>query len=70
MRCKYSKKLIIQMFTVLNEILQLDFIHFQTVEIGRTIFVILRSDVKYTFDERTPQTKISDLLSNRKFCEC
>ena len=57
--CKYSKKLISQMFEILNEILQLKFIHFQTVELGRTVFVTLRSDLINTFDERIPQTKIS-----------
>ena len=53
------------MLTILNEILQLDFIHFQTVEIGRTFFVILRSDVMKTLDERIPKPKIPGLLSKR-----
>ena len=47
------------MFTILNEVLQLDFIHFQTVEMGRTFFVTLRSEEINTLDERIPQTKIS-----------
>ena len=58
-RCKYLKKLIFQMFTVLNEILQHDFIQFQTVEIRKKFFVTLRSDVTNTFDERIPHTKTS-----------
>ena len=47
------------MFTILNEIMHLDLIHFQTVEIGRTFFVTLRSDVIKTLDERIHQKKIS-----------
>ena len=57
--CKYSKKLIFQMFTILNEVLQLDFIRFETVEMGRTFFVTLLSEVIITLDERIPQTKFS-----------
>ena len=57
--CKYSKKLVFQIFTILNEILQLDFIHFQTLEIGRTFFVTLRSDIIKILDGRIPQTKFS-----------
>ena len=57
------------MLTILNEILQLDFIHFQTVENGSTFFVILRSDVMKTLDERIPKLsvypKIPGLLSKR-----
>ena len=53
------------MLTILNEILQLDFIHFQTAENGSTFFVILRSDVMKTLDERIPKPKIPGLLSKR-----
>ena len=47
------------MFSILAEIMQLDFIHFQTMKIGRTFLVTLRSGVINTLDERILQSKLS-----------
>ena len=57
------------MFTILNEIMHLDLIHFQTVEIGRTFFVTLRSDVVKTLDERIHKKKFPCLLSKQLIIE-